>query len=79
MHDLDVRPWWVFRLPGSIVHVPGETEAKARTTLAAHCYPGAPVDAWSLISTRVTSRQALTASLLLLPSSQSCRFVAEGQ
>lgn len=62
--DLDERPWWVFETPGSTVYVPAETEARARTALAASCYPNAPVDAWPLIGTRVTSRQALAASLV---------------
>lgn len=64
MNDLTERPWFVFRLPAATAYVPAATEQTARSALAATCYPNAPVDTWPLVETRVTSRQALAASLL---------------
>lgn len=64
MSDLDERAWWVFQLPGSIAYVPAGSEEAARAVLRKTSYQGAPVDSWPLISTRVTSREALVKSLL---------------
>lgn len=64
MSDLDERTWWVFRLPQSTCYVPAGSEEAARAVLRKTSYQGAPVDVWPLISTRVTSREALVKSLL---------------
>lgn len=58
------RPWFVFRTPGSLAHVPAGDELEARGILERHSYPGAPVATWPLVATRVASREALVASLL---------------
>ena len=76
MNDLDERPWWVFQMPEAVAYVPASSEAQARATLAATCYPAtkkypaAPVHEWTLIRTRVTSRQALTRDLLMRSEAQ---------
>ncbi len=62
--DLDERAWWVFQTPSSVAYVPALTEQRARSVMAANAYPNAPVDAWPLVGTRVTSREALTRDLL---------------
>lgn len=62
--DLDERAWWVFKMPESTAYVPAASEEAAREVLSKNCYPKAPVHEWPLISTRVCSRQALTAALL---------------
>lgn len=56
---MNPRPWWTFRLPLAIVHVPADTELQARTRLAATCYRGAPVDAWSCLGSRWAGREAI--------------------
>ena len=62
--DLDERAWWTFRMPAAVVHVPAADEGEARAKLRATCYQDAPVDAWPLIGSRFTSREALALSLL---------------
>lgn len=61
---MDEKTWWVFRMPECTVYVPARSELDARAALLRDCYKGAPVHTWPLISTRVCSRQALTASLM---------------
>lgn len=58
------RGWWLFQMPEGVAYVPGESEAEARANHRRHCYPGAPVDAWPLLGTRWTTRDALAAELL---------------
>lgn len=69
--DLEERAWWVFALPESTSYVPANSESEARRRLAATSYKGAPVHLWPLVATRVTSRQALVASLMKSPSPTS--------
>lgn len=64
MSDDDERARWVFRLPEATCYVPAGSEEAARKALVANSYKGAPVHEWPLLSTRVTSRNALAASLL---------------
>lgn len=56
---MNPRPWWIFRLPESVAHVPAETELAARSVLARHCYPGAPVDAWPCLGSRWAGRERI--------------------
>lgn len=58
------RYWWAFALPESIAWVPAFSEAGAREVLTRNSYQGAPVYAWPLVATRVTTRAALAATNL---------------
>ncbi len=60
---MDELPWWIFRMPESLVHVPAASEEAARAVLVANSYRDAPVASWPLVSTRVATRSALAASL----------------
>jgi hypothetical protein len=51
-------------MPQGLAYVPGKTEADARANHRRHCYPGAPVDAWPLLTTRWTSRDMLSEELV---------------
>lgn len=55
--------WWVFQMPHGLAHVPGATEEAARAAHRRHCYEGAPVDAWPLVSMRLASRDVLAEDL----------------
>jgi hypothetical protein len=62
---MNERAWWSFRIvtgagaPGSIAHVPAETELQARTVLERNQYEGAPVDAYPCLGSRFTTRERL--------------------
>lgn len=63
MSDSTERAWWMFDVPtGARVYVPANTEAGARTVLARHAYPMAPVDTWPCVGSRWASRSDLVAS-----------------
>lgn len=67
MSDIDERAWWAIATPmGATWYVPAASEAGARQALAAtvdKAYRDA-VQVWPLVSTRVTSRERLVASLM---------------
>lgn len=76
MSDLDERAWWAIATPmGATWYVPATSEAAARQALAVtvdKAYRDA-VQVWPLVSTRVTSRERLAASLMRAPD---CRLAA---
>ena len=62
--DLEIRPWWTFRLPEAVIHVPASSEDDARALMSSFfCRER---QAWAafapLVSTRVTSRREIARS-----------------